>query len=346
MATIVDPPGRTAGVGGGTFDRPVLRENLWQVTDGAPTAFVETVDGCFEVATAQALAFLRIRPHCTPHNDIAEIAVRSGAAVTEVAAMLAALDGIGLIADRTAPGPAPDNVAVLDRLERLIALWAGELARDFIGNALAEEALPRAVLVGWLLETYHYVRDFPEAIAVAAHAAPEGALKSLLARYAAEERGHERFVLAALGNLGLSPAEVTASRPLVATRLIGLLMRELFEAAPAAALLMAAMVEAQDVPEAEIQAFQAEVEARYALPLAALAPYFEHQAIDAQLGHQRLFADHRALIDTGDAAALDWMVDKLHDLKHAFDLQTIEIKRYYGGLGAYVPRQPMRLAAL
>ncbi|MEG3164349.1 iron-containing redox enzyme family protein [Sphingomonas sp. PB2P19] len=322
------------------FDRLRLRENIWQVTQGEPTAFVETPDGCFEIATEQALAFLRIRPHCTPHNSVADIAARSDVPAPQVAAMLASLTTIGLV------GGHPSRPTI-ERLKRIVDLWSGELARDFIGNALIDEDLPRPVLLGWLLETYHYVRDFPDAIAAAAALAPEGALKALLVRYGEEERGHERFVVETLVNMGLSAREVIDSRPLVSTRAIGWLMRDLFATAPASVLLMAALVEAQELPDDGADGAQALIETRYDLPKGALAPYFAHQKIDAQLGHQQLFEDHLDCFDIDDAATLDRVVDKLHDLKHGFDLQGLEIRRYYGsGDGAYLPRQPMSFGAI
>lgn len=322
------------------LDHPRLRENVWQVTPDEPVAFVETADGCYEIPTGQAIAFLRIRSHCTPYNTVGEIAARSDVPVSDVAAMLGSLRSIGVLGER-APRP------VIDRLRRIVALWSSELARDFIGNALLDEALPRTVLTGWLLETYHYVRDFPDAIAAAAARTPEGALRYLLECYADEERGHERFVIETLENIGLSRCEVIDSRPLVSTRLIGLLMRDLFAVAPASVLLMAALIEAQDVPDGSGGGAQALMETRYELEPGALAPYFLHQTIDAQLGHQKLFEDNLACFDIVDPDVLDAVVDKLHDLKHAFDLQGMEIRRYYGtGNGAYLPRQPMSFGAI
>lgn len=322
------------------LDRPRLRENVWQVTPGEPMAYVETADACFEIPTEQALAFLRIRPHCTPHNSVAEIAARSDVSVPDVAAMLASLGTIGLLGEGAAR-------SVIERLNRIVALWSSELARDYIGNALVDEALPRKVLIGWLLETYHYIRDFPDAIAAAAALAPEGALRCLLERYADEERGHERFVLETLENIGLSRREVIESRPLVSTRMIGLLMRDLFATAPASVLLMAALVEAQELPDDGGDGAQAVIETHYNLPTGALAPYFLHQTIDAQLGHQKLLEDNLDCFDIDDPAMLDLVVDKLHDLKHGFDLQGLEIRRYYGMAdGAYLPRQPMSFGAI
>ena len=77
-------------------------------------AFVETADGCFEIATDQAWVFLRIRPHCTPHNSVAEIAARSAVPAPDVAAMLASLGTIGVLGAR-APRP------VIDRVKKFFA---------------------------------------------------------------------------------------------------------------------------------------------------------------------------------------------------------------------------------
>ena len=48
-----------------------------------------------------------------------------------------------------------------------------------------------------------------------------------------------------------------------------------------------------------------------------------------------------------DAHVLDQVVNKIHDLKHAFDLQGIEIKAYFTTLnGKYLPRQPVTFASI
>lgn len=327
-----------------SFDHPLLRENVWQISPGSPVSYVDTPDGTFEVATKYALAFLAVRSHCTPHNAVSDISRKSGVPEGAVVPMLQAIDGIGLLADGDEAPNLPLE-AVHARFRRIVTIWSEEIGRSFIGGALVNEDSPRDLLVGWLLETYHYVRDFPAAIAVGATHA-QGPLKALLDRYAREETGHEVFVLRTLENLGLSRAEVEQSRPLVATRLISLLMRDLFAAYPCAVLLMAAMVEAQDPPEDQVAALQVQLCAQYGLAPGSLMPYFEHQAVDCALGHSRLLDDNINLFDITARSDLDRIADGLHDLKHAFDLQSLEIREYYGRLnGKYFPRQPMTFAA-
>ncbi|WP_426172711.1 iron-containing redox enzyme family protein [Massilia sp. TWR1-2-2] len=329
--------------------RPRLRENLWEITPGAPEATVETMDARFAVPTAQALAFADIRSHCTGHNGAHQIAERSGTALADVVSMLAALSDAGLMlpdANQATQCQQPTLAHVHDRVERACAAWSRALNRAFVANELIEGKLAKTVLTGWLIEMYHYVRDFPEAIASAASGA-DGELADLLDRYVEQERGHENFVLQTLVNIGLTGEEVRSSQPLVSTRLIGLLMRELFALAPESVLLVAALVEAHDMAPAQMNEFQQALERAYQLPSGAMQPYFRHQAIDAALGHSELLADNLHLFKVTDAALLDQIVNKLHDLKHAFDLQSHEIRRYYGELGGkYFPRQPMTFAFL
>ncbi|MGB7196642.1 MAG: iron-containing redox enzyme family protein [Collimonas pratensis] len=330
------------------FNYPRLRENLWQVQADSPHSYVETLDSEYQVPTDQALAFLPIRSHCTGYNSLAEIEQRSGVPETDVLSILLCLAQAGITLPGKALSAAPDVTPELvrDKLQRISAIWSRELSREFVANELLGGDLPKTVLLGWLLEMYHYVRDFPQAIAHGA-ACASGELQHLLARYAAEETGHENFVLQTLVNLGLKEEEVKESRPLVSTRLIAFLLRELFELEPAAVLLVAAVVEAQDVPADKLDEFQARLEYRHALPAGAMKPYFQHQAIDASLGHSQLLAENIKLFQVHDIETLDKIVDKLHDLKHAFELQSQEIKMYYGELtGKYFPRQAVTFSTL
>jgi len=327
--------------------RPRLRENVWRIRPDAPASELETLQGVFEVETARALGFMRIRSHCTPHNSLDVIAARSGVPRERVIADLFSLlePGVLVRPDRH-DGADPAQEQVADVLMGAAGLWGRELSAGLIANRLCEDVLPRSLLQGWLLEMYHYVADFPQAIRFAAERA-EGELRDVLQRYAAEERGHETFVLRSLQAIGLSPAEVLGSRPLASTRAVMLMMRALFSVHPAAALLMAHMVEASEVPHEDLRRLRREIEDRQQLPAGALAPIFEHQAIDASLGHQTLLDRHRHLLPTGPRALLDGIVGGLHDLKHMFELQTQEIESYYRELrGKFLPPQPVDYPSL
>jgi pyrroloquinoline quinone (PQQ) biosynthesis protein C len=325
---------------------PRLRENVWHIDPERETALLITSREAYDVPTAPALQFLRMRSYCTGHHSVEAIAEKSGLAVPDVNALLGSLEPAGIIYSGGESEERPTREQARERLGRACRIWSDELRLSYIGNEFAAGGLPRAALVGWLLEMYHYIKDFPEAIGHGAlHAA--GRLKEVLTNYAAEERGHEGFVLETLVNLGVTREEVRASIPLLSTRLIGFLMRELFELEPSSALMVAAVVEAQEFDEGQITAFKASLRRHYGIEARAFDPYFRHQQIDVGLGHAELLAEHIGLVEIEDRERLDEVVNKLHDLKHAFDLQGVEIKAYYTELnGKYVPRQAVEYESI
>lgn len=321
-----------------------LRENVWHVDTSAAVSLLRTTDATYEVPTDAALHFLKIRSHVTAGNSLETISRRSGVPTDECAAILASLWGAGLFTERMSSLPTEEEVR--RRFQSVCRLWADELASSYVGNELARGDLSRTVLLGWLVEMYHYIADFPHAIA-ASIPRSEGELQRVLVTYADQERGHEAFVLKTLENLGMSADEVRSSQPLLSTRLIAVLLREIFELEPSSVLLVAALVEAQDFDADAIATFEQQLLKHYAVPPAALAPYFQHQAVDVSLRHAELLNDNISLLNVATVELADSLVNKLHDIKHAFELQSLEIKAYYSDLaGRYFPRQPMTFSAL
>ncbi len=196
----------------------------------------------------------------------------------------------------------------------------------------------KQVAIGWLLETYHYIKAFPRALDVAvAHA--DGELKELLQEYTEHERGHEIFVENTLIKLGISREEVRHSIPLVTTKLINMQMRELFAINPCSALLVAAVVEAGELEEDELTNLQSDFTRHFNFSDTCLEPLFTHTRIDEEFGHSQLAENNPHLLHFSSLNELNNVVNGLHDLKHAFDAQKLEIKEYYSRPGNYFPRQ-------
>lgn len=146
-------------------------------------------------------------------------------------------------------------------------------------------------------------------------------------------------MLQSLERMGYAQGEVIDSTPLVSTRAIDMLMRDLFALDPHTVLLVARVIEAVDFDEAQGEEFGIDVANHYGLPSDALAPFLAHVRIDASLGHGRMLEDHADLLSRVARERIHAIVNGLHDLKHAFDLQKLEIKDYYGHAGNYIPRQ-------
>ncbi|MBU3056544.1 iron-containing redox enzyme family protein [Pseudomonas indica] len=326
---------------------PRLKENIWHIHIEEATSSLFTTQGEYQVPTEDALKFMKIRPYCNGHNSIEKIARLSGLSESETTEMLAALEEISLLAkDSTEP---LSIEVVRGKLIKITDIWSQELKLGYIANDLPEGNLPKTTLIGWLLEMYHYIKDFPLAIgsAIKSVEASNPDLAVLLEKYSNEEMGHEMFVLNTLENMGFSTEEVITSEPLPSTKLIGFMMRDMFEKHPLSVLLMAALVEAQEFDADNIKIFQENLEKKYKLPQAAMAPYFKHQEIDNNLGHSQLLSNNLHLFREINEPTLDAIINKLHDLKHAFELQSLEIKHYYSDLsGKYFPRQPIKYTSI
>lgn len=330
---------------------PKLRENIWHLrpdASGEDPAFLITSKAKYELPSDYVRGFLKIRPYCTGHHSVAKIADITGTQADDLLVFFKAFSEIDLLYPDNPSAITLDRQAVVNALTSIVDIWASELHAVYIANELVRgDGLSLPIVIGWMTEMYHYVRDFPHALQSGADQA-QGDLKIVLDRYAKEELGHEMFVLDTLQNLGVDPDEVRASVPLVSTRTIGLLLRELLTIEPSATLLAAALLEAADFDEENIGHYQDRLATLYGISNQALAPYFKHQKIDFELGHQKLLADNLELLDITDVDRLDVLINKLHDLKHAFELQSLEIKAYYGepNNGKYLRRQAMSFHAI
>lgn len=321
---------------------PKLKENVFHIYPDMERANLITLQGTYNLPTTAALAFLKMRSFCTGHHSVTQIARKSGFTVEQVIACLNSLKSSGIIYSSTQTNNAGETGSeIRNKLLKTTLLWADELKHSYIGNEFVSGKLPREALIGWLLEMYHYIMDFPEAIQAAADAS-SGTLKFILEKFAREERGHEIFVVKTLVNLGLSVKEIESSHPMLSTRMIGFVMRDMFSLEPSTVLLLAALVEAQEFDEDQIGIFKQKLDDYYKIGARSFDPYFDHQRIDFNLGHAKMLEDNLDLLNVSNPSLLDGMVNKLHDVKHAFDLQGAEIRSYYGDLnGKYVPRQPI-----
>lgn len=318
---------------------PKFRHNLWtNFVDEPDVSYLSVSHGKFKVASADASEFLQMRGFCTGHNSLEEISQRSGLPLERTNEIVQSLVDCDILRRPLQAFETLDTSEIRAMLLAASDIWADQLRETHIAVDIFNGATSRQVAIGWLMETYHYIRCFPFALHIAAESAT-GELKDVLLEYASQEYGHEIFVEQTLLRLGVRIEEVRNSIPLVTTRLIDLLMRELFAATPCAALLLAAIVEADDFTEDELPRLQSDFSRHYDAPQDCLTPLFQHSQIDSELGHGKLAERYSHLLSFSNAHELHETINRLHDIKHAFDAQKLEIKEYYGRQGNYFPRQ-------
>lgn len=219
-------------------------------------------------------------------------------------------------------------------------LWANQLEHGDIFNLLInDEKISLKVLKGVLLENYHYIKQFPQVIKIAYESETSNDLKGVFYKYYNQELNHEVFVLETLKKIGLSQYEVENSVPLVSTQNIINLMKLLVESNPEAILFISKIIEVDDYDENAILEFKDLLTRKYNLSNDSLDSFLKHGEIDYKMGHATLFDDHYDKLRLTCVNKVSYILNALHDIKHAFDLQKLEILDYYQAEGNYIPRQ-------
>jgi thiaminase len=318
------------------FKKPKLIHNLWTSYDNN-TYYPTCSKGTYEVPKLDAEKFINIRPYCTGMNDIQKISNYSGIDEKEIEKMLASLDRIGLIREEEYSEESKE--VINKKLYDACILWASQLEHSNIFNLLVNGDLPVKVLKGVLLENYHYIKDFPEVIKLAHLNETDGHLKALFYEYYEQEIGHEKFVLTSLKKLGLTENEVEYSIPLVSTQNIINLMSSLVSQYPIAILFISKIIEVDEYDEKAVDNFKLKISDKYKIPYKSLDAFFKHGEIDFKLGHSKLLDNNIEHINLKDEKTAGYILNALHDIKHAFDLQKLEMLDYYQTKGNYFPRQ-------
>ncbi len=325
---------------------PVLRENVWLINPATATSLMITSAARYEVPEADARRFLKMRSYCTGYQSKAAIAAKSGLTVAEVEELVDTMDGVDVLRrDDAAEKVDPSHAR--EMLQRGCTLWGEELTMMNMGNQFMSRDLPREAFTAWLVELVHFYRALPATFKTAARHCTSPAMTPLLNQYADLVAQRETPLRKTLSFLGVSAEQLDATTPMLATRLIDFLMRELFETLPATALLVTSVIEACALDQDQCEALVANAARHYALEEHTLAPFLDLQRTMMQQGQAHLLATHRDLITIDSRPLLDRITNQLHDLVHAFFLLSDEIRQYYQPLqGKYLFRQPVDFAAL
>lgn len=313
---------------------PKFVHNLWTTNEDGEH-YLRFTGGLYEVEQGDAQDFYKIRGYCTGHNTIADIAKKTNVPVQRIEEMVTSLSDIGMLRNEKKP----HNEDILEKTIQACEMWAEQVEETHLFNKFLYGDTHRNVLTGFFIETWHYIKAFPDIINVAIKSTDNPELQSVLMTYKLQETGHESFILETLIKLGIKQEEVENAIPLVSTLNLINMMKALFITHPSTVFLIAKVIESHDFDEAEVKNAIQDINSHYDLQPGTLEPFFKHSQIDYELGHSRLLDDHLHLVTLANMEETSFILNALHDIKHAIDLQCLEIEEYYSKEGNYIPRQ-------
>ncbi|MCG3471104.1 iron-containing redox enzyme family protein [Xenorhabdus bovienii] len=316
------------------LEKPKFIHNLWTQNED-DEYYLRFTKGLYEVDSNDARDFITIRGYCTGHNTITDIHEKTGMPKDRIVDIISSLHEIGML--RNEEIVSEENF--FDKIIIACEMWAEQIEETHLFNKFLYGDVSYNVLLGFMLENYHYIKLFPETISSAIKSTTNESVKNILEEYQLQETGHEIFMLRCLLKMGMRKEEVETSIPLVSTSNIINMMQNLFGQYPESVFLVAKVIESHDYDENEVKIAIDNINETYNLTQGTLEPFFEHSKIDYELGHSQLLEKAKSLINFNDVDEVSYVLNAIHDIKHAIDLQCLEIEEYYTKQGNYIPRQ-------
>jgi pyrroloquinoline quinone (PQQ) biosynthesis protein C len=266
--------------------RPVLTAlYTFAVTDGEVCS-VESVRRITEIEDAgDRRALARLLPLCDGQRTLGALAAATGIAPDRLALIAGTLYELGVVAD------AAENIVSGVAFNRHLASVASPrfytLSQRAGLHARLMASPPRRLLLGWLVESQHFIAAAADYMSVAVSTAPSNRTRMLLSDYLSGEFWHGAWVRGGLLAAGLGEDTLERAAPLpgtlaVTNALRALASRDFFSFAAALCLHESAAVEGAEEAAAS---FWAAVCASGALPAAATDPFREHHLIDCAEAH-------------------------------------------------------------
>ena len=199
---------------------------------------------------------------------------------------------------------------------------------------LAKTTLPRERQ----LELYHYTRNANRHMPLAAAHCRSKPVKALLAKHYEEEWNHYHFFSRAAAAMGVDPQALRDCAPLPMTLAMSDFMRQAARTDILGYAICSAVLEGTTVDGGAFHPFYESVQALYGVPKAAVAPIYEHLALDGKYQHADLFAEicsQEPQIDAGRAATV---LDFGHQMAEHIWLWTDNIEQHYGNEHNPMPR--------
>ena len=192
--------------------------------------------------------FYQIRRYCTGHTSIEEVAEKSNISIEKIKKIVATFNEIGMSRiESTRADETPK-----DKIIRACEMWAEQVEETHIINKIVYKEVPKTILVGFLLETYHYIKTYPKILLAAAESAENESLRTILVNYSQREIGHQEFIINSLIRMNYKRSEIESSIPLVSTANLLSMMEKFCRRYPAGTFWLATVIENDEYDEIEL----------------------------------------------------------------------------------------------
>ncbi|MBB5429660.1 hypothetical protein GCT19_39360 [Paraburkholderia sp. CNPSo 3155] len=160
------------------------------------------------------------------------------------------------------------------------------LIRQHIG--LLKSAPTRDLIIGILLETYHFVRLSTRHIGAAINSAEDDFAAGLLSRYLTEEYSHYSLIATCLRKLGLAEEHIVTAHPLIGTASLVSMFSDVARSSTLGYLCCLNLIEMRSEDLAEAEDAWVDIARKANLPPDTFSGLLQHMQTDVNSGHSDL----------------------------------------------------------
>jgi len=296
---------------------------VWQ------TAFIDDEDG---------VRLGRLLPFIDGTRPLSGVATRSGLPIETVTEIVQTLYELGAVFN--AGHQSIDALAFYRHIAQVGQMEASKLNDSSLHRALSSGP-SRRLLIGYLVEGYHFVEAAASHVAPAIVSATSRRLQMMASEYLSAEYAHGAHLRAGLEAAGLLASDLEKARPLTSTLGIINSLRWMARTDPLEywACMSLSETEGDEIAE-HARARWASIAAYNLVPAEVLQPYVEHDVLDSDEAHGALCAEPFAEAPPLTAGQQERIQDTVLAYARAWLVNADEVLSFYGspdGAPYYVP---------
>lgn len=325
---------------------PLLSHHLhWR--EHGDELIVSSGEMVYRFAGEVADALRRGRSYLDGSSTLSEAAASADVDIEQLSAGLAVLAAESWAVDNNAVYAAPTGQKFFAAYCAICEFWKKDIFAHPFWRLLATGNASRKLVLGWLVEFYHYIDSSNEHMAASvAMCRDDDVIQLELAKHYSEEYNHNEMFFEGLVEAGLDRHELLTAPPLPSTRA---LINYITETALSDTLSYAAMhgifqVASTSKEWSQIDTFYELLLSHYAFGAPILKSFRDHAALDAELGHDEIVFE--LICDRVEHFApkeVDAILTATRRLVEHFVLFFEGILDYYGALETPYPRRPVNV---
>lgn len=319
--------------------RPRLRHcTFFQPDDGPVVMIVGDQHFTIEQQGADFDAFLDLKRYLDGRHTVSQIAEITGFSVADVIGIVSNFAQHALLRGEVEQADAVPVDVFLKQVDKSVAMWDEQIGYHRLWSGLESHRYRKEVLLGVILETYHYISAASRHISTALAHCTDPAWSQLLSEYLAEEYDHAWMPREALLRMGLTRDEVDSAHPVIGTWSLINNLCEIGRTDTLGYLACTMLFEARGAETLDGAHALQRLATEYGYPEDCLQPLVSHVEMDVRAEHIGLLERALAGRDVVPVAQAHRAVNNLHDLKHSFDQYHYGIAQYYSDISNYIPR--------